>query len=81
MHFKHGDSYSNYKINILMGSNQSKVASSGGVLSDFGEKCRPIDYSCHELLHTWSPSCSEVSFRNISGLNDEIYPKIIIDTT
>ena len=54
-----------------MGSNQSKVASSGGVLSDFGGKCRPIDYSCHELLHTWSPSCSEVSFRNLSGLNDK----------
>ena len=68
----------NYKLNILMGSNQSKVASSGGLLSDFSGKCRPIDYSCHELLHTWSPSCSEVKFSNISGLNDEIY---VMDTT
>ena len=63
----------NYKLNILMGSNQSKVASSGGVLSNFSGKCRPIDYSCHELLHTWSPSCSEVRFRNLSGLNGDVY--------
>ena len=62
----------NYKLNILMGSNQSKVAFSGGVLSDFSGKCRPIDYSCHELLHTWSPSCSEVKFINISVLNDDM---------
>ena len=49
-----------------MGSNQSKPDLFNGFVPYLGNhqgtlnKLRAIDYSCHELLHTWSPSCSEV---------------------
>ena len=54
-----------------MGSSHSKLVSGEGYASNLIDhqeafnKFRTIDYSCYELLHTWSPSCSQVSHKFI----------------
>jgi len=53
-----------------MGSSQSKLIPIENELCcrEPLNKFQLIDYSCHELLHTWTPSCSEAMVE-IGGLS------------
>ena len=50
-----------------MGSTQSKLIPCSNEICSHEpiSKFQLIDYSCHELLHTWSPSCTQVNNDNL----------------
>ena len=62
-----------------MGSTQSKLITCSNEICSHEpiNKFQLIDYSCHELLHTWSPSCTQVNAVNFKQFFGYKLAKII----